>query len=107
MALTGWKANPAGVHAMLAQPGVAALVRQVSQRGLEYAQAAAPVRSGRYRDSLFVLEPRLDEGGTWVGGFGTNSHIWHFVEYGSPHSAPLRVLTNAAMSVTGGTAVPR
>ena len=32
-------------------------------------------------------------------GFGTDSPIWHLIEFGGPYNPPHRVLSNAALSI--------
>jgi HK97 gp10 family phage protein len=102
VALAQWEVSDQGVAQLMNGPEVAALLRQMGQQGAEAARALAPVRSGNYRDSLVALEPALNEAGQLQGGFGTDSSIWHLVEFGTAHSPPHRVLANAYMTVSGG-----
>jgi hypothetical protein len=90
--------DPKAVDAMLAQPSVGDHLRQVAEAGAAYARNIAPVYSGRYRDSIEAL-PSRQEGGEWVGAFGTDWFTWHFVEYGSAKNQPHRVLGQAAVHV--------
>jgi hypothetical protein len=94
------------VHQSLQDPRLVAAMRGVAQVGLQAAQSLAPVRTGRYRDSFFVYE-RQEEDGTPVAGMGTNLRYWHFIEFGSAHNAPQRVIANAALAATGGKATVR
>jgi hypothetical protein len=98
MALKDWEVNPKGVHELLAQPGVTAYLRARAEEGLVFARTLAPVKTGRYRDSLHVTQFTNSQG-EQVVAFGSSSFAWHFVEYGSPHSPPRRVLSNAAFHV--------
>jgi hypothetical protein len=100
--LKSWEVNDKGVTELTKQEGVAALLRQLSQQGVEVARSLAPVFTGNYRDSIVAIEPAVNEDGVLQGGFGSDSSLWHFVEFGSPWSDPHRVLANAAIAVTGG-----
>lgn len=99
MAKASWEVNDKAVDEMLRQPGMAAHLRQLSEVGLAFAQSIAPVRTGRYRDSLVVVEPRVNEAGVLESGFGSDSPYWHLVEFGSPWNIPRRVLAQAALAV--------
>lgn len=90
-----WEVDEAAVAKMLQEPSVASHLIERAQLGVDKARASAPVRTGRYRDSLQVLAPRL-EGDVLVVGYGTDSSFWHFVEYGSGHTAPHRILGASA-----------
>jgi len=93
-----WEINEKGKAEMLAQPSVTAFLRTLAQVAVDNARSLAPVYSGAYRDSLVTFE-RPGPGGTPVVGFGTDSPIWHLVEFGGPHNPPHRVLANAAMAI--------
>lgn len=96
--LKSWVVDEEGCAAVAQDPGVTAHLRQLAEMAVAYAQGLAPVVTGRYRDSLHVIEGTDDQGRHLVG-FGSNSFAWHFVEYGSAHNQPHRVLANAAMAV--------
>lgn len=81
--------NPAFEVELLADPETQAAMMSFKETALAGAQAAAPVRTRRYRDSLFIDEE----------GLGTTSGIWSEIEYGSVNdspSAPLRKGVEAA-----------
>lgn len=94
--------NDKGVQEMLRQPAMGAILAKAGEQGAAYARTIAPERSGRYKASLRALTPSVGPDGVLVGGFGSDAFNWHFVEFGTVNQAPQRVLTNAAMAVTGG-----
>jgi hypothetical protein len=102
VALKSWQVDDKGLAELGRDPALADLLRQAGQRGYEAAYSLAPVRTGTYRDTLQALEPAPNDDGVLQGGFGSDSPIWHIVEYGSAHNQPYRVLSNAYMAITGG-----
>jgi hypothetical protein len=102
--LKDWTVDEAGLMAALRSDGVTKLIAETAQAGVEVARSLAPVWSGDYRDSFGVIPMQVIEGRI-VGGFGSSSWHWHFVEYGAPHTPASAVLRNAALAVVGGTSV--
>lgn len=87
--MTSFIPNPDFEELLSADPETKAAMDSFKEAALAGAQAAAPVRTGRYRDSLFIDEE----------GLGTTSGIWSEIEYGSVNdspSAPLRRGVEAA-----------
>jgi hypothetical protein len=94
--------NPAFEAELAADPATHGAMVSFGRTALAGAQAAAPVRTGRYRDSLELLDD-----GEQVALISTSS-LWGLIEYGSVNnspSAPLRRGVEAAglpFSDTGG-----
>jgi hypothetical protein len=75
--------NPSFEAELMADPESQAAMMSFKDVALTAAQDAAPVLTGRYRDSLFADEE----------GLGSTSSFWALIEYGSVNdspSAPLR-----------------
>jgi HK97 gp10 family phage protein len=94
-----WKVDDDALSASLRQSTVGAFLEQKAAQGVEAARGLAPVRTGRYRDSLHVVPARV-EGDHLMAGIGTDSWYWHFVEFGTWHNPVERVLTRAGESVS-------
>jgi hypothetical protein len=101
-ALVKLEIDDKAVADMVRQPAMVTLLTEAGQRGAEYARSMAPEYSGRYAASIQALTPFVNREGILEGGLGSDSFIWHFVEFGGARSAPQRVLSNAAMAITGG-----
>lgn len=93
-----WEVDEGAVAKMLAEPTVASYLLERARMGVDKARANAPVLSGRYRDSLGVGSPRVEDD-VLVVPFGSDSPRWHFVEFGTASNAAHRVLGNAAETV--------
>lgn len=81
--------NPSFEADLMADVETQAAMMSFKEAALAGAQAAAAVRTGRFRDSLFVDEE----------GLGSTSSLWLFEEYGDVNnvpSAPLRRGVEAA-----------
>lgn len=104
--LKNWEVDEAGMVEILRQDGVAKVISEVAQQGVEVARSLASgfVWSGDYLESLGVVPMQVLDG-KLVGGFGSSSWRWHWVEYGSVNNEPRAVLRNAALQVVGGTGV--
>ena len=98
MAVKRWEVDEAAVTKMLQEPSVASHLLKVAQAGLDKARTAAPSHTGRYRDSLRLTDPRVEDDVLKVG-FGSDHWTWHFVEYGSVNNSPHRTLAQAASAV--------
>lgn len=93
-----WEVDDKGVAQTLRDPGVAAHLTSLARIAVDKARSAAPVRTGGYRDSLAVLDVRT-EGDQLIGGFGSDSYLWHWVEFGTATNPPHRVLGAAVEAV--------
>jgi hypothetical protein len=81
--------NPKFEEELAADPATQAVMMTFKDTALAAAQNAAPVKTGRYRDSLYVDDT----------GVGSTSSFWALIEYGSTHNpphAPLRRGVEAA-----------
>jgi hypothetical protein len=74
--------NPGFEEELAADPATRLLMMGFAERALEAARAAAPVVTGRYRDSLDVAEYH------GAPALISRSSFWHFVEFGSVHNPP-------------------
>lgn len=101
--LKSWEVDEKGIVEMLRQDGVTKLIAEVAAQGVEIARTLASgfVWSGEYLDSLGTIPMQIIEGKI-VGGFGSSSWHWHFVEYGSATNQPRAILRNAAIQAVGG-----
>lgn len=97
--ITRWEVDDKAVAAALRQPSVVSFLRDKAAEGVHLAREIAPVQSGRYRDSLIVVTPRV-QGDVLMGGFGTNVWYWHFVEFGTWHTPAHRVLSRAGEQIS-------
>lgn len=96
--VTKWEVDEKALEEMLRQDGVGGYLRTAASAGLEYARSISPVVTGRYQDSLRLVEVRTEDG-ELVAGVGTDHWSWHWVEFGSVNNQPHRVLSQAATYV--------
>jgi HK97 gp10 family phage protein len=69
---------------------------RVADMGKTYAQSIAPVDTGQYRDSF----DSQGTAGLDPEAIITNADpIWYYLEYGTIHNRPFRVLSKALMHV--------
>jgi HK97 gp10 family phage protein len=64
---------------------------RVADDGAKYAQTIAPVRTGAYRDSI---KSASDNGARPGATVSVGTAYWTYLEYGTIHNRPFRVLTN-------------
>lgn len=96
--LTKFVVDDKALAEMLRQTSVGEFLNEVARTGVEYARSMAPVLTGDYQASLDVFALSVEDGAV-TAHFGTDSPIWHFVEFGSANNAPHRVLSSAAQAV--------
>jgi len=92
--MTTFRVNPSFELDLAADVETKAAMMTFKDAALDGARAAAPVRSGRYRDSLFADED----------GLGSTSSFWALIEYGTvdtpPHSTLQRGVEAAGLLMT-------
>ncbi len=69
---------------------------RTAEAALRYAQSIAPVRTGDYVASLFVM----DEGAGGTVALASSSSIYHIIEWGSIKNEPWRPMASAVEAVT-------
>lgn len=75
------KATPEQIYrAIYDDPRVVAAKVELAEQAAEYARSIAPVKTGKYRDSIKV---RRKGATVWVGFEAPHSHL---VEYGAEHT---------------------
>jgi hypothetical protein len=75
-------------HAFMQETSVRTRLLELAAQGTEYAQAASPQRTGRWKRSI---RPVVEADGSI--GITADPHTWHWYEFGNYHmppSAPLR-----------------
>jgi hypothetical protein len=70
---------------------------EVARQGADYAISIAPVFTGAYADSI-SSDVEMSEKPEAIVSAGTDH--WRYLEFGSIHNRPFRVLTNALIYMT-------
>jgi hypothetical protein len=74
-----------------------AYLGRLADDGATYARSIAPVLTGAYRDTI---DSSVEHADTPEATVSAGTAYWRYLEYGSIHNRPFRVLTNALIYMT-------
>jgi HK97 gp10 family phage protein len=78
-------------------PEARTFLEQVAASGAEHARENAPVRTGAYQDSI---TSEIQPGERPAAMIEAGTDYWQWLEFGTIHNRPYRVLTNALAYAT-------